>query len=119
MGDVSLGTLYDMNKSIMQNEKKLSTNALNKKVKEMTAFFTNGTYFMLLCHEQRDYTIFQLTTESKVQKALEELKVCLTNRGDILSIEEAPGNAYEIWVRNEQGIFAYYLFHYDEAVIIC
>ena len=120
MSDVSLGTLYDVNKNMMQNEKKLSTNALNKKIKEMTAFFTRGKYFMLLCHEQRDYTVFQLATEeSKVKTALEELKLCLTNRGEVLSVDEAPGDAYEIWIRNDEGSFVYYLFHYDEAVIVC
>ena len=74
---------------------------------------------MLLCHEQRDYTVFQLTTGSKADIATEELKVCMKNRGNILAIDEAPGNAFEIWIKNESGIFAYYLFPYDEAVIIC
>ena len=43
----------------------------------------------------------------------------MENRGEVLSVDEAPGNAYEIWIRNDQGVFAYYLFPYDEAVIIC
>lgn len=119
MEDVSLGTLYDMNKSILQNEKKMSINALNKKIKEMVNFFSNGEYFMLLCHERRDYTIFQLTTLNKIKTVSEELKICLNNRGEILSIDKVPGDAYEIWIRNEEGVFAYYLFHYDEAVIKC
>lgn len=119
MSDVSLGTVYDINKNLMQSEKRLSNNALNKKLKEITRFFTKGKYFMLLCHELRDYTVFQLTTEDKAKLASEELKVCMENRGEVLSVDEAPGNAYEIWIRNDQGAFAYYLFPYDEAVIIC
>jgi hypothetical protein len=119
MSDISLGTVYDINKNLMQNEKRLSNNILNKKIKEIARFFTKGKYFMLLCHEQRDYTIFQLTTEEKSKKASEELKLCMENRGEILSIDETPDGAYEIWIRNIQGAFVYYLFPYDEAVIIC
>lgn len=119
MGEVNLGTLYDVNKSLLEKEHSLSEKVLNKKLSDITRFFSRGKYFMLLCHEQRDYTVFQLTTGSKADIATEELKVCMKNRGNILAIDEAPGNAFEIWIKNESGIFAYYLFPYDEAVIIC
>lgn len=119
MSEVSLGTVYDLNKNLMQNEKRLPENTLNKKLKEITNFFAKGKYFMLLCHEKRDYTLFHLTTESKAKQASDELKICLKNRGEVLSIDEAPGNAYEIWILSEDGAFAYYLFPYDKGVIVC
>ena len=124
--DVELGmTLYDMNKSIMLNEKKLTNQKMNQKMKELTEYFANGTYFMMLCHEMRDYTIFQLTSKNNAKVAAEELRECLNNRGEVLSIEK-EGPAYEIWLRcfvdreaAEGNVYAYYLFPYDEAVIIC
>lgn len=120
MSDVVMGTLYDLNKSAMEKEKKMTNMNINKTLKEMENFFSKGSYFMLLCHEQRDYTVFQLTTENKISTAAEELKLCLKNRGDILSIDPTEdGIAYEIWLRTADGIFVYYLFPYDNAVIIC
>lgn len=119
MGEVSLGTVYDMNKTLMEKEKQISDKTLNKKINDITKFFSKGEYFMLLCHEARDYTVFEITESSKATLAGTELKECLQNRGAILAIDEAPGNAYEIWIRNESGIFAYYLFPYDEGVIVC
>ena len=120
MGEVALGTLYELNKSAMEKEKKMINTNINKTLKEMEDFFSKGSYFMLLCHEQRDYTVFYLTTENKIKNATEDLKLCLQNRGEILSMDPTEdGIAYEIWIRNIKGVFAYYLFPYDEAVLIC
>lgn len=119
MGNINLGTLYDVNKEMMQKEKKISMSALKEEVKKMTDFFSKGEYAMLLCHEKRDYTVFQLTTKNKIANATEELILCLLERGSVLSIEEAPGDAYEIWMRIEDEAFVYYLFHYDAGVIKC
>ena len=119
MGEVSLGTVYDVNKSLMEKEAVLSEKALNKKLSDVTRFFSKGKYFMLLCHEQRDYTVFELTAGSKADIATDELKICLQNRGNVLAIDATPDNAFEIWIKNKFGIYAYYLFPYDEAVIVC
>ena len=120
MSEVALGTLYELNKSAMEKEKRMTNMALNKTLKEMESFFDKGMYFMLLCHEQRDYTVFCLSTKNKIKNATYELKLCLQNRGDILSIDPTEdGIAYEIWIRNMEGVVVYYLFPYDEAVIIC
>lgn len=118
MGEVSLGTVYDMNKTLMEKEPSMSVNALNKKINKINKFFARGEYFMLLCHEARDYTVFQITGKNP-DLAGNELKECLKNRGIILAIDEVSGNAYEIWIKNEEGIFAYYLFPYDAGIIIC
>lgn len=120
MSKVEMGTLYDMNKSIMQNQKKLSENAINNKMKEMIPFFNEGTYYMMLCHERRDYTVFCRAPLSSLMMLFKDLKECLENRGEILSIDKTKDNkAYEIWIRNIEGTFAYYFFHYDEGVIEC
>ena len=122
MSEVALGTLYELNKSAMEKEKRMTNMALNKTLKEMEDFFSKGSYFMLLCHEQRDYTVFIINavTEEAGDNAIQNLKECLINRGEVLSIDYAPGdqNAFEIWNRDDSGEpFCYYLFPYDSAVI--
>lgn len=121
MSEVSLGSMYDLNKNLMQQEKALSPVKITNKIKELIPYFSKGKYFMLLCHERRDYTIFQVKNDTYQSPILaaKELKDCLKNRGEILAIDPAEGGAYEIWIRNLEGCFAYYLFPYDEAVIIC
>ena len=62
-----LGTLYDVNKNIVQtSEKELSQGVINSKKEEIKNFLekTNNEYYMLLCHEKRDYTLFDLGYET-------------------------------------------------------
>lgn len=118
MGEVSLGTVYDINKNLMKNEKKLSSPALANKLKKVQKFFAKeNTYFMLLCHDAHDYTVFRLTNIKSAEKATEELKECLLNRGEVLSIDEENNGAFEIWIKNNEEAFCYYLFPYDNAII--
>lgn len=120
MSDVVMGTLYDLNKNAMQNEKELSPSALRKKLTDLRLYFFKKGYFMLLCHEQRDYTVFNITADNKVGVAAEDLKECLLNRGKILAIDETEDKmAYEIWLRINGENFVYYLFPYDQAIIHC
>lgn len=120
MGEVRLGTLYDINKNLMKEEKKLSCPALTNKLKYVTKFFENNKmYFMLLCNEARDYTIFKINNRTSAKKATEELKECLLNRGEVLDISKVDGTqeAFEIWIRMNNDAYCYYLFPYDEAII--
>ena len=118
MGEVSLGTVYDINKNLMKNEKKLSSPALTNKLKKVTQFFKEGQmYYMLLCHEMRDYTIFRIIdAQTSAEKATQELKECLLNRGEVLSLDK-ENEAFEIWIKNNNEAFCYYLFPYDDAII--
>ena len=120
MSEVSMGNLYDLNKSAMQNEKVLSIFALRNKLDEVKSRFFKKGYFMLLCHERRDYTVFNIKEDKNVNIAREDLKECLMNRGDIVSIDKTEdGVAYEIWMRIDGDNFVYYLFPYDMGVIEC
>ena len=60
--EVEFGNLYDINKNIVkQNEIKLNEGILNSKkeiIKNFIMSKTDNFYFMLLCNERRDYTIF-------------------------------------------------------------
>lgn len=123
MAEIGMGTLYDWNKSAMEQMKGLNSTELKDKLRVIKEkLFNNGKYYMLLCHERRDYTVFNLlrgTRHDVPQRASNDLKECLENRGTILSIDEQSGNAWEIWIRNTEGVFCYYLFPYDSAVIEC
>ena len=121
MADVEMGTLYDMNKELMKSQKPLSKTKLREKKKELSLFFSEDKYFMLLCHELRDYTVFRqnsLTGKSAEESAQILVDECLQNRGEIISIEKTEDDlAYEIWIKQEEEAFCYYLFPYTQAVI--
>lgn len=117
MAELTLGTLYDFNKQAMAQEKVLDPIQFNKKTAELAAWMEeHSQYWMLLCHERRDYTIFIPLTFNGI---LSELRECLSNRGQILSIDKQENGSYEIWIRdlatNEN--FAYYLFDYRDGII--
>ena len=121
MGEFGLGTLYDMNKNAMSSQKPLSNYALRNELDKAKRYFQdNKEYFMLLCREQNDYTIFKISekTVEKINEAASILGECLTNRGEVLSIDKHDlGPALEIWLRIDGENFVYYLFPYDEAII--
>lgn len=122
---MSMGTLYDMNKQIMQQTGKPLTHLELASIQLKLENWFNwiiDTYAMLLCHERRDYTIFHLyEKENKNPPAIaaSELINCLKNRGEILAIEENEDKAWEIWLKIDNQFYCYYLFRYDDAVIEC
>jgi hypothetical protein len=85
--DVDLGaTVYDANKQLVkQTEKPLTHLELASKQLELENFFEKiKRYAMLLCHEQRDYTIFNLDPKSITSQhyAAREALGCCTDRGN-------------------------------------
>jgi hypothetical protein len=118
-----MGTLYDLNKSALATAKALNVEQeFLKKKSEFIEYLTNkgNKFYMLLCNEQKDYTIFQQESVNSHFQTWSILQECLENRGDLLSFEAtADGIAYEIWLRIEDEIFVYYFFPYDDAVIRC
>lgn len=122
-----LGTLYDVNKNIIQNSKKLSQGVINSKKEEIKNFLekTNNEYYMLLCHERRDYTLFDLGYETyhaykeKCKKAADVLiDECLKNRGEVRGIDITKDKqAIEIWISIEGDSYVYYFFPYNEGVV--
>lgn len=120
MANVEMGNLYDMNKEIMKSQKPLSKTKLREAKNKLKLFFLTDKYFMLLCHERRDYTIFNISKENSSTEKSAKILVdeCLVNRGEVLSIEKTEDDlAYEIWIRNEEDVFCYYLFPYTQGVI--
>lgn len=125
MSEVAMGTLYELNKSAMRASKTLDIReTIKEQDKELFNFFATNKFAMLLCNEQKDYTVFAMISnqsrENQVATAKEELYTCLSNRGELLSFEKTEdGIAFEIWLRINEEIFVYYLFPYNEAVLIC
>ena len=123
--DVDLGaTVYDANKQLVkQTEKPLNHLELAAKQLELEDFFeTIKKYAMLLCHERRDYTVFNLDPMSITSPhyAAREALGCCTDRGIVLSIDKTEDKtAYEIWINIDDEPYCYYLFPYDQAVIEC
>lgn len=125
MSEINLGTLYDFNKEAMKNESPLDAIAFGTKVDEvaeaMYEYAENKCkpYWMLLCHDRRDYTIFNILGAVDINPIVKELRPTLMNRGFILAIDKQPGDAWEIWIRDKETAenFAYYLFPYTDGVI--
>lgn len=123
---IALTNVYDMNKSLIsQTEKILRGKALSNKIENTIVPFINdmldfNIYFMLLCHEFRDYTIFRAYTQD-AKRTAEELIDCLKNRGDIFAIDNSDENknALEIWIRSSEDneMYCYYFFPGDDFVI--
>lgn len=121
MSEVSLGTVYDINKNLMEKENRLSNSVVRKKIQEIAQEYFKKGYYMLLCHEKRDYTVFNILSDINAGCAAQELKECLQNRGEILAIDKVAdsSNIYEIWLKTPEGAFAFYLFPYNDGIIIC
>lgn len=125
MAEINLGTLYDFNKEIMKNEKPLDPIMFNTRTQEVAECMWEdmedlGTqYWMLLCHDRRDYTLFNILGAVDADPIVRELRPTLLNRGQILSIEKQIDGAWEIWIKDSEteDVFAYYLFQYDNGVI--
>lgn len=125
MAQLNMGTLYAANKQLMSDKKMfkplshLELAAAQKKIEE---FFNIkcDCYGMLYCKERSDITLFHMYEKQNPNPpalAASECIGCCTDRGDILSIEEQPDGNYEIWLRIDDDVYAYYLFPYDNAVI--
>lgn len=122
--NIEAGNLYEANKQlVIQTEKSLNHLELARKQELIEDFFESNIveFAMMLCHERRDYTVYQIGKFStSCNKAAKEVVLCCINRGEILSIEKTEdGVAFEIWIKIDDEAFCYYLFPYDQAVIKC
>lgn len=102
---ISVGNLYDLNKDLVEKETKPLTQEELAIKKEMVHNFlinNEAEYYMLLCNEKKDYTVFNLLNMNEMFPAEDEvpnilIDECLKNRGEIRSIElTANKDAIEI-----------------------
>lgn len=121
--EVSMGTLYDINKQAVIQEIPLSKEELDEELKLVKEYIINHKrYFMLLNNDKHDYTLFNLSelpTKNKIINAVQDFKECLINRGKIIGIEKSDvSDALEIWIKDYSNEpLCYYFFKYDDAII--
>lgn len=118
-------TLYDINKLAHAQLPDMTQDAFRQAAANVwTALDKDTQYFMLLCREQNDYTVFSVPDlEENYDKLWNEILDILTDcRGyiikDIYPSEEENHNI-EYWVQNPETkeCFMYLLFSYDWGVI--
>ena len=123
--EASLGNLYDMNKIfIKDHEPELTEGNLNSKKQIIIDFIKkcNNNYYMLLCNERKDYTVFHWKDLNSALAPFEIANIlvdeCLKNRGSIRGIDLTQAkDAMEIWLVIDDDAYVYYFFPYDAAVI--
>lgn len=123
---ITLGNLYELNKQALAKNSSLTEEEINNIKPQIEEWFNwqiDG-YAILLCRERYDFTIFHLYEKANPNPpavAVSELIETLNNRGQVLSIEKDTTNnkAWEIWIKIENEIFAYYLFNCDDWIIEC
>ena len=111
-------SMYEINKNLMKEEKPLDPIAINIAIKNAADGILSSfkKYWMLLCRERNDYTVFIITGSNKLE---DELKETILNRGKLLDISQQKDGNFEIWIRDPETEenFVYYLFDYTFGII--
>lgn len=115
---------YDLNRQQMANCNPIPLPLLTQETGNVAGWFGSNDefkYFMLLCRERNDYTIFNVIEHNYSEAAL-GLFECLTFRGQTLAIDyNHDAQYYEIWVKcfDEELPSMYVLFPCNDFVIEC
>ena len=123
MADIEMGTVYDwVKKEVQTVDKPLSKTALREKKANLEAFMrnTDNYYYMLLCRERNDYTIFRTnkTVDGNKYNVNVLIDEVADNRGTIKRIEKSEdGGAIEIWISIDDDVYCYMFFPCDMFVI--
>lgn len=113
-------TQYEMKKNLYSEVAPLDALLVTSNIKEISEKMINSSsrYYMLLCNDRRDYTVFALDECSMAQKLKTELQETIQNRGEIIDMYDGcQDNSWEIWIRDNGKCFCYILFEYDSGVI--
>ena len=127
MSELNLGTQYEFSKDMVKQLPNLTEGQLNSKKEIVKNFLRKGlnNYYMLLCNEQKDYTVFRIANNEEKDRDEQKQEIvnilideCLPNRGGIRGIDlTEQQDAVEIWLYIDEEAYVYYFFPYDEAVI--
>lgn len=119
MADVALGNLYELNKQIMAQLPPQDKNIMNHNWTVIGDWFGKGKdrWFMLMCKERSDFTLFHITN-NQFTKAIQELQEVLNERGQILAIQYQHGeDTFEIWVKSKEEVFMFMLFSANWMIV--
>ena len=133
MAEIDSGmNLYEFNKSTLVNAPSATSaevELMRSRVKKYLANNANANrYYMMLCRELTDYTLFHSTDLliSECSEIMEaDIQDCFNNRGmEVMMMDINDDNVVEIWVRVNHAeeevpneIYLYHLFPYDMGVI--
>ena len=121
MAEITMGNLHDINKQLSEQMPVKTTPEIMAFYPKISDWFEYhiDKYAMLLCHEQKDFTLFNKVSDLNTMagEATKALFECIENRGKLVSLDPADGDAWEIWIRINNEDYCYYLFNYDAAVI--
>ena len=114
--------LYELNRSIVEQQGILDAEALAEKFKLINAFAadTKNDFYMLYGREINYFTVFTKHEKWELETLALAVTECLANIGSIYSIElTAEKDAIEIWVKdNHQDLLTcMYLFPYDSGIV--
>lgn len=112
--------LYEANKQLLANEPVLDPIQRNQKIKELADNLNLADHFyMMLCRERSDYTIFNFNSSRNIERFKSDLAECLGNRGETLAIDKKGDEVWEIWIRDPatKEVFMYLFFNYDQGVL--
>nr|DAI41754.1 MAG TPA: hypothetical protein [Caudoviricetes sp.] len=112
-------SLYEYSKQLVAKEVPMKQEVLEDKIESILRdCYATGNYYMLLCHDRRDYTIFNMISHNRAKAGI-IIEECLKVRGDVLLIDKQPDGAWEIWIRDAETKenFVYYFFNYNEGVV--
>lgn len=117
-----LMTKYEFNQLAYETAKPISHDKAKEMFTNIGMWFSSKSsfkYFMLLCRELNDYTVFDFQSYNYA-KGKEELVNLLAHRGRLLDIEyDHTTDSYEIWVRakSDKKPHMYKLFDCNDFVI--
>ena len=129
---IEVGSLYELNQNIVAQLPPQPQEHIQEQLFKIKDWFSksNGKYFMLLCKEKADYTLFNFNGKEITDifpefidkmsiKAVKELEVCIKNRGILMAINKATENAWEIWIKDikNKEVHMYMLFECGSMVI--
>lgn len=113
-------TLYDINKQIMEQVPELKQKEKNDAHKIINDFaaMTKQRHFMMLCLEERYFTIFEQAKLYDFGSLGSAVFACIDNIGQVKSVSYNNAQAVEIWITNTTGSTnCYLLFGYDDGMV--
>ena len=117
-------SMYQMNKDLIRNLKKMNNMEINKALERVADWFNPAeTHYALLNHERHYFTIFEVSEtdiKGNAQSFIHEVKDILMHYygdNDIRAIDLDTNGAVEIWAMWDGEPTVAYLFPYSQGVV--
>lgn len=115
MADIECGTVYDLARAQLQDAAPLDEYEIRNLFSNIAAWFSvdiTDQYYMLLCRELADYTVFNFLSMN-YDKGKSELLEVIQSRGSVIRVDYNHEQKYfEIWVRynkdHEPHMYAFF-----------